>query len=265
MNEKSKIFVVFGFIIALVIVIIGYNIKVANASEKVYEQFVSDMNSSEEKMIVIGREGCSWCQLFRPILDYYANKYDISYSYIDVEKLIDRDFKKILEKVEESSIGTPFTVFVKDGKITDKIDGYADECELFEILQKHGFVAEDEELSLNYLDFDSLKKTIKSKQRTVIVVGQKYCSYCIRFKPILMKIADENKAQINYINYDEIEEQKELNEYLSDFKVFQGDWGTPLTIVVENGKIVSTLSGYAEEGKFLQFLQNNELLKSEVE
>ena len=267
MNEKSKIFVVFGVIIALILVIVGYNIKVSKDSEKIYNQFVSDLNSTEEKIVFIGREGCSWCQFFRPIFDYYAEKYDISYRYISTDNLITRDFNKIIDSlgIESDDFGTPLVAFVKDGKVTDIINGYVDERALLEIFQNHELVSKDETVALNYLDFSSLKKTIKSKEKSVIVVGQKYCSYCIRFKPVLMKIADEKDVKIYYMNYDEIEEQTELKEYLEQFEAFQGDWGTPLTIVVQNGEVVNTYSGYAEESTYLQFLQANELLKSEVE
>ena len=63
------------------------------------------------------------------------------------------------------------------------------------------------------------------------------------------------------MNYDEITEQSEIKEYLSGFEEFQGDWGTPLTIVVQNGKIITTLDGYTESFTFINFLKENELIK----
>lgn len=233
MNEKSKIYIVLGVIVALILVIIGYNISVSQKSAKIYNEFVSDFESQEEKIVFIGREGCSWCQLFRPIFNYFTEKYDFSYRYIDTDKLVSRDFEKIINKIEISSddFGTPLVVFVKNGQVTEVINGYVPENELLETLQKRGFVNSDEKISLNYLDFNSLKKVIKSKERSVIVVGQKYCSHCIRFKPVLMNVADTKGAKIYYINYDEVAEQDELETYLSQFKEFD-NLGTPLTIIV---------------------------------
>ena len=80
MNEKSKIYIVFAVIVALVLVVVGYNIELSNKSKKVYEEFTTNFTSEDEKIIFIGREGCSWCQLFRPIFDYYSKKYEISYA-----------------------------------------------------------------------------------------------------------------------------------------------------------------------------------------
>lgn len=262
MNEKVKIYIVFVVIVALIGVVIGYNITISNKSKKVYDEFIVNLNKEEENIVFIGREGCQWCQLFRPIFDYYADKYKISYSYIDTDTLVSKDFNKILDKLEisEDDFGTPLVAFVQNGEIKETISGYVDESELLDILKEQGFVSKDETIALNYLDFASFKKVVKSKQKSVIVVGQKYCTFCIRFKPILMSVADNKNAEIYYINYDAIEEQAELKEYVSQFEEFQGDWGTPLTIVVEKGKIIDSLSGYASEENFIKFLQKNELL-----
>lgn len=263
MNEKSKIYIVFAVIVALVLVVVGYNIELSNKSKKVYEEFTTNFTSENEEIIFIGREGCSWCQLFRPIFDYYSKKYEISYTYIDTDKLVKRDFNKILKDINVSSddFGTPLVVFTKNGEVVETINGYVDERKLLEIFQGQNLVAESEKVELNYLDFNSLKKVIKGKEKSVIVIGQTRCPYCIRFKPILMDAVDNNGAKIYYMNYDEITEQSEIKEYLSGFEEFQGDWGTPLTIVVQNGKIIATLDGYAESSIFINFLKENKLIK----
>ena len=264
MNEKSKIYIVFGVVVALVVGVIGFNISVAKKSEKIYNDFLTKFESKEEKIVFIGREGCSWCQLFRPIFDYYTEKYDFSYTYIDTGDLVEKDFNKLIDKIEvkEDKFGTPLVAFVKDGKVTEIIDGYVDESKLLNILKEHELADTDEKDSLNYLDFESLKKTIKSKEKSLIVIGQTYCSFCIKFKPILMNVADTKNVKIYYMNYDAVEEQTELKEYLSNFEEFS-NFGTPLTIITENGKILDSLNGYRTENEFVKFLTDNNLLGEE--
>lgn len=263
MSENSKIYIVLGVVVAIIIGIVGYYFYTEKQSEKIYNNFVETLNSSEEKIVFIGRKGCGWCQLFQPIFDYYAEEYEFAYQSVDTDKLTGSDFNKIIDTllVEEDNFGTPAVAFVKDGKVVDEIIGYVDERELLEILQNHEFIPEEETNVLDYLDFTGLKKVFSSKEKSIVVVGQTTCSYCIRFKPILMNISNTKNISINYINYDEIEEQEELGEFLGKFEIFQGKWGTPLTFVVEDGKIVSHLSGYTTEDVFLDFLRNNNLIE----
>lgn len=264
MNEKSKIYIVFGVLAIILVAIIGYNIDLSNKSKKEYAEFTANYTSEEEKIVFIGREDCSWCQLFRPIFDYYSSKYDISYSYIDKNKLINRDFNKLLKdiNVDPNDFGTPLVVFVKNGEVTDTINGYVDENALLKIFQDHNLVDKDKKVELNYLDFESLKKVVSGKSKSVIVVGQTHCPYCIKFKTVLMNAVDTKGAKIYYLNYDAIEaDQTEVSEYFGQFEEFQGKWGTPLTIVVEKGKIVDSLEGYRESEEFIKFLQKHNLVK----
>ena len=263
MNENSKIYIVLGVVVAIVATIICFNIYTVKRSEKIYNSFLEDLNSTEEKIVFIGREGCSWCQLFQPIFDYYANKYEFTYQYIDTEKVANKHFNQILDKllIDAGDFGTPLVVFVKEGKVIDKISGYVDERELLNKLKDKGYISKEEGNILTYLDFDGLKKVFKSKEKSIVVVGKTSCSYCIRFKPILMSVSDEYNVPIYYVNYDEIEETEELSKFLGQFEEFQGSWGTPFTVVVENGKIIDKLSGYREEKKYINFLKNNDFIK----
>ena len=77
-----------------------------------------------------------------------------------------------------------------------------------------------------------------------------------------MNAVDTKGAKIYYLNYDAIKaDQTEVSEYFGQFEEFQGSWGTPLTIVVEKGKIVDSLEGYRESEEFIKFLQKHNLVK----
>ena len=266
MNEKSKIFVVIGAVVAFFAIIIGYSINFNIKSNKIYKVFEDSYNKEEESIVLIGRDGCSWCQLFKPILDFYKEKYDFSYEYLDTDKLSKKDLAKILDKLEVSDddFGTPLLGFVKRGDVTDTIIGYTDERELLAELQKYGFVNENEKVLVNYLnDFKSIKGTFKNKDKEIIVIGQTSCSYCIMFKPVLMSIVDKYNVKINYMNYNEIKEQEELGKYLEQYEQFKGDWGTPMTLIVQNEKIIDVFNGYGTETNYIKFLEKNGFIEEE--
>ena len=83
------------------------------------------------------------------------------------------------------------------------------------------------------------------------MIGQTSCSHCIAYKPAINSVAEDYNLTINYLNLtdlntDESEsffkslEEIEYNE--PDF-VEDGSFGTPLTLIVTNGKVVDYISG----------------------
>lgn len=263
MNEKSKIYIVIGFILFIVIAVIGYNAYLTNQSKKMYDEFEVSFNSDDKKIFFIGRESCGWCQLFRPIFDHYSEKYNIDYMYVDVEKLTSDDFNSILFSlgIDPSNFGTPLVIFSKAGNVENKINGYVDETELLSILKNEELVPVEEKDIINYIDLKDLKKIIEGKERNVTIVGQTTCTHCIHFKPVLMKIADSYGIKINYINYDLLDDKEGFDSYLSSFSEFDYDWGTPLTIISENGKIIFNYSGEVDMDNYLNLLKVNGIIE----
>ena len=150
---------------------------------------------------MIGRDNCSWCQLFKPVLDSMHDKFGFDYLYVNTNELTSGVFKKLLKSidVDEQEFGTPYTVVVKEGKVVDSLSGYTDDVELLKFLKKHNFVDEHAKLSLNYIDYSGFKSVAKSNENGILVLGQTTCGYCIKAKPILTQIADEYGIVINYL------------------------------------------------------------------
>lgn len=261
MNEKSKLLIILAVIVLFTGLVIWSDTPSAKKSKEVYNTFATELNSNEKKIVFIGRPDCSWCQLFQPIFDYYADKYEFEYTYINANDLRTTEARKIGKAADIDELATPLVLFVQDGKVVEKISGYKDEKELLSILQKQEFIPADETNSLNYLDLKTLKERFNNKKRSAIVIGQVYCSACIAYKPNLMEVADTKDAEIYYININETEEQDEIIKYLEKYKEFQGDWGTPTTLIVEKGKIVASLSGYADSNTLTKFLTENKIIK----
>ncbi len=115
-------------------------------------------------------------------------------------------------------------------------------------LSKAGF----KELSLSeYLDL------IKSSDKQIILVARPTCHYCQQFTPILKQAKEEMNLTVNYINTD--------NLSTDDWSTFQNsldylsseEWGTPLTLIVQNGKVLDTNNGYVELDSIKTFFSKN--------
>ena len=70
MNEKKKIIILLSIIGAIILFIFIGSLYESKKSKKYLDDFYSAFNGSEAKLVMIGRDNCSWCQLFHPSLDY---------------------------------------------------------------------------------------------------------------------------------------------------------------------------------------------------
>lgn len=263
MNEKKKVIVLLGAIAAVVLLIVACSFYENKKSRDYLKDFYSAFNGSEEKLVMIGRDNCSWCQLFKPSLDSMHDKFGLEFLYVNTNELTSSVFSKLLKDigVNEDEFGTPLTIVVKEGQIVDTLNGYVDEVELLKFLKEHKFVGDDSKLSLNYVDYSGFKSVATSKENKILVLGQTTCGYCIKAKPILGKIADEYNITINYLNINTLssEESGKLSKYIS--YLGENEWGTPLTIIVKNGEVLDSANGLLDEEGYVKLFKDNGFIK----
>ena len=266
MDEKKKMIVLLSIVAVIILFIIVGSIFEGNKSNKYLSDFYSSLNGSENKLVMIGRDNCSWCQLFKPTLDFMSEKYGFDYVYVNTNELTNSVFNKMLKdiNVDSSSFGTPLTVVVRDGSVVDSLNGYTDEVDLLEFLKKYDFVSSDAKLTLKYVDYSGYKKILKSDKTNVVVIGQTSCTYCIKAKPILNSVADEYGITINYLNITNLteEESTKFNDSLSYLK--DNEWGTPLTLIIKNGEVVDSANGLLDNDGYVELFKNNGIIKQVI-
>jgi len=223
-------------------------------SNEIMKEFNYTYNSNEKKVIYYASSECGYCELQKPILEVIAKDYDIEYYSIDSTLLSNSQRNTILEKLDIEH-ATPTTVIVKDGKVLDTQVGYTDGRELVEFFKENKIVPKDAEYSaekyLTYVDYEEYKNLIRSEETNIIVVGQTSCSHCIAIKPALNSVAGKYDLTINYLNLTDLTEDEsesffeslEKIEYNDPDFLEDGSFGTPLTLIVENGKVTDYISG----------------------
>lgn len=263
MNEKKKIIVLLSIIAAIVLIIIGGSLYENHKSNAYLDEFYEALNGSENKLVMIGRDNCSWCQLFHPILDFMSENYDFEFIYVNTNELTSSSLKKMLKSidVDVSSFGTPLTVVVKDGEVIDSINGYVDEISVMEFLKDNSFVSSDIELPLNYVDYSHYKKLVKADSSSIIVIGQTSCTYCIKAKPILDQIAIDYDININYLNITELTEDELSKFYDSLDYLKNNEWGTPLTLIVKKGEVIDSANGLLDYNGYVELFKTNGFIK----
>ena len=105
---------------------------------------------------------------------------------------------------------------------------------------------------------DWITKT-KGNDVMVTVFAQTTCSWCKKFKPVVKEVIGEEKADIYWFDVDTVtqDEYSSLGEAYSDLK----DFGTPYTLITQNGKKIDEISGYVEKSTLIAKLKTVGVLK----
>lgn len=260
MNEIKRLIVVLSVAAVLLFSLIGFVFIGNKNSKDVYETFKEKFDGEINSLIYIGRPTCGYCNLLKPSLDDMKERYNFEYTYINIDEINESTLNKILQDLQIKEVGTPYMAVVSGGRVVGVQNGYADYDETFKFLQNNNIIASEEKLLLNYISYEEYESLIKSKEKSIIVVGQSTCSYCVNAKLVLNNIAEKNDVDINYLNVSYLKEE-EITKFTSSFDYFKTDtWGTPVTIIVQKGKIIDTIEGLATEEEYTNFFKKNEVL-----
>lgn len=262
-KEKEKTIILTVVLSIVCLVLIGFFVMdtlkqngtiVDDETKEVINDFDKYFNSKERTVIYYASSSCSYCELQKPILETIAEDYDIDYLEIDSATLGAKQREEILEKLEIEH-ATPTTVIVENGEVVDTAVGYTDGQDYVEFFKENEIIPEDavysKENNLTFIEYNEYEELISDSKIHIIVIGQTTCSHCIAIKPALNSVAGDYDLTINYLNLTEMDED-EYNEFSESLKtigyddpefVESGSFGTPLTLIVENGKVVDYISG----------------------
>ena len=262
MKDKSKLISIILIIVAVLLIGLLVFMKLRESgvigsldSNKVVKKFNELYKSKEKQVIYYASPTCGYCALLSPILLTISDDYDMDYYYLDSTKLSDSERKEVLKKLGIEKHATPITIIVENGTVVDKLEGYVPADEYLEFFKENEMIPEDAvysaEANITYVEIDEYLDLIKESGTNVVVIGQTTCSHCIAIKPALNTIARDYDLTIYYINvnvlssddssrfYDSLNEL----EYNEPDYLEKGSFGTPLILIIKDGKISHYISG----------------------
>lgn len=147
MNEKKKILIVilaFGLFIALIVLGV---IQTAMRRQKIVDDFNAAYSSKTEKLIYLGRPGCSACISFKPTLEKVMSDYKLTYLDINTDNISENQVRDMVEKLDLKwdNFGTPTIAIVKNNKVVKSNIGVISEDALITFLKKAGMIEEGNE------------------------------------------------------------------------------------------------------------------------
>lgn len=223
-------------------------------SAQIVKEFNKYYNATERKVIFFASSNCVWCDKQKPILETIAKDYEIDYFSVDNALLSGEDRTEIIEKLGIEG-RTPTIVIVESGKVVATSTGYKEGKSLINFFKENKIVPEDaiysQEKHITYIDYNKYKNLIRNDKTNIIVIGASSCGNCTIYKPAINSVAEDYELTFYYLDLDELTED-ESNAFFESLKKIEyndpdflkdGSFGTPLTIIVKNGKIKNYISG----------------------
>ena len=104
---------------------------------------------------------------------------------------------------------------------------------------------------------DEYLELVKGSEKSIVLVARPTCGYCEQFAPILKQAAEDMNLTINYIDTDKLTEDNYETFTNSVSYLKENEWGTPTTLIVQNGDSVDVNSGYVELDTIKEFFTKN--------
>ena len=101
--------------------------------EITYGKYEEMVKNGDAFVVVIERTGCSYCQMYMPIMEEVANEQKIAVTYINTDNITEEEFEKLSttnKYLKKNQWGTPTTLFMLGDRIVDSIGGYVDKASI---------------------------------------------------------------------------------------------------------------------------------------
>lgn len=113
------------------------------------------------------------------------------------------------------------------------------------------------------ITIDEYLEKMKSEEKQIIYIARPDCSFCVKQTPILKKIGREHDLEVFYldtsdfIDYEKKDYTEDGYKFLTSAEVYNEGYGTPNTIIVQNGEIVDGVYQYVEASELEDLFERN--------
>jgi thiol-disulfide isomerase/thioredoxin len=107
-----------------------------------YAKFEDLFNSNETSIIVVGKAGCGYCSMYKPVINGIAKDNGIKINYIDYLAITYDERTTLFSSlnVDLEEFGTPTTFIVKGKEVIDSLVGYTEEDETIKFYKENGIL-----------------------------------------------------------------------------------------------------------------------------
>lgn len=116
-----------------------------NSSGPSVSEWVNDSLEEKFTIAVIAQTTCSFCEMYKPVVESVENKYeDLNVYWFHTDELSNADYSTLsgTYDISDTFKGTPYTMLTYHGVLIDHISGYVDEETLIQFLVDNGVINE---------------------------------------------------------------------------------------------------------------------------
>lgn len=107
--------------------------------------------------------------------------------------------------------------------------------------------AETKTFEFTEITIDEYLEKMNASEKSIIYIARPGCTWCQKQSPITKRLGSSYDLTIYYLNTDNVtSDEAAYEKFRNSAEQYSGDWGTPNTIIVQGGKIVDGIFGYAE-------------------
>lgn len=264
---NKKLFVLFGVLFILLIVILCFILLFGSKKDKVVvnfenitiEEYNSLYKSNDLEYIYLYHDSCSKCYDYELNLDKLQSEYNIKIKKLDYSNFNSEELNSLKSSNSflEIGIDVPTIISIKDGKEVSSLDGIKDYVSL-----KNFVNVSNEPMSgksFTKISVDEYVSILNSKNKSFIYICNSIENKCEKFTSSLEKIASNRKLKVNYLNLNNITSSTDWDKLSSSNKVFNNNWFIPAVLIVKNGKIIDYRMEELSESDLINFLKKNDL------
>ena len=119
----------------------------AGFTEITYSEYEEKLNTEAPFVVVIVRDGCSFCDDYKPVVSEVADEYNLPIYFINLSNLTSEENSALSSSnsyLKKEQWGTPTTLFMYGDTVVDSIGGFV-EKEQFVEFAKENFVVDANE------------------------------------------------------------------------------------------------------------------------
>ena len=119
----------------------------AGFTEITYSEYEEKLNTEAPFVVVIVRDGCSFCDDYKPVVSEVADEYNLPIYFINLSNLTSEENSALSSSnsyLKKEQWGTPTTLFMYGDTVVDSIGGFV-EKEQFVDFAKENFVVDANE------------------------------------------------------------------------------------------------------------------------
>lgn len=145
------------------------------------------------------------------------------------------------------------------GKSSNQLSENVDEI-LSNAQKESSNVKEEEQKDLPEINMDTYLEYYNGEEKKIVLLARPTCSYCQIAEPIIKKVAKDYDLAIDYLNTDNFKDD-DTQKLINSDEFFKEGYGTPILLVVGEGKIIDKVDGLTDSAHYVDFFKRNEFIK----